>query len=94
MPAARDVTVFEAVNNDLKEIYVASTRKQIFEAMSDLGKRLPEIISHWQPDRQQVNFRSLEFKLTDDSARSFIARHTAKPWPQGWKYIIEPDSSA
>lgn len=87
----RDITVFEAVNNELKEIYVTWTVKPIFEAMADLGKKLPSTISHWRPDRQQINFRSLEFKLASESARAFIARHTAKPWPAEWKYLLGPD---
>jgi hypothetical protein len=89
MPAVHDVTVFEAVNNDLKEIYVASTTKQIFEAMSDLGKQLPAAISHWRPKGHSINFRSLEFHMSAEAARAFIARHTARPWPEGWKYIVE-----
>jgi hypothetical protein len=89
MPAVHDVTVFEAVNNDLKEIYVASTAKQIFEAIADLGKQMPAAISHWRPTRHQINFRSLEFKLSAEAARTFIARHTARPWPEGWKYIVD-----
>lgn len=89
MPAVRDVTIFEAVNTELKEIYVARTSKQIFEAIADLGKRLPPAISHWRPDRHQINFRSLEFKLSAEAARAFIVRHTARPWPEGWKYIVD-----
>lgn len=91
MPAVRDVTVFEAINNDLKEIYVTWPNKQVFESIADLGRNLPTEIRHWRPDRHQINFRSLEFKLSEESARAFIARHTAKPWPNDWKYLLGSD---
>ncbi len=81
-------TVFEAVNNDLKEIFVTATKKPIFEAMAELGKNPPPLISHWRTDREQINFRSLEFDLSREEADEFIKRHTAKPWPAGWSYVV------
>ena len=83
------LTIFEAVNNDPKEIYVTATPKPIFEAMADLGKRLPSVIAHWHPDRHQINFRSLEFDQSREAADSFIKRYTARPWPAGWKYLVD-----
>lgn len=80
----RAFTIFEAVNNDLKEIYVTAPARPIFDAMADLGKRLPSAISHWRPDKQQINFRSLEFNQSREKAASFIERHTAKPCGPQW----------
>lgn len=81
-------TVFEAVNNDLKEIYVTGTKKPIFEAMAEFGTHPPSMISHWRTNREQMTFRSLEFELSLEQAEEFIKRHTAKPWPAGWSYIV------
>lgn len=89
MPGPSALTVFEAVNNDLKEIYVTATPKPIFQAVAELGKRLPSVISHWRPDRHQINFRSLEFHQSREQADSFIKRHAARPWPAGWKYLVD-----
>lgn len=89
MASDRTVTVFEAANDDLKEIYVTWTGRPIFEAMADLGAHPPAAISHWRPPQQHVSFRSLEFGLTEQSARLFIARRVAKSLPDGWRYVVE-----
>lgn len=85
----RSITVFEAVNEDLKEVYVTWTSRPIFEAMSDLGKEPPKILSHWKTTRHRVTFRSLEFDLSEELARAFIARHASKQLQSGWRYILD-----
>lgn len=90
MPGSRGgITVFEAVNERLKEVYVTWTRLSIFEAMAEIGKRPAAPIAHWRPERESVSFRTLEFDLTEAAARELIARHVAKPPPSGWKYLTD-----
>lgn len=89
MAPGRKVTVFEAANDDLKEVYVTWTCRPIFEAMADLGAHPPAAISRWRPPQQRVSFRSLEFGLTEQSARVFIVRRVAKSLPDGWRYVVE-----
>lgn len=88
MAPQHHITVFEAANSDLKEIYVVWTARSVFEAMGALDKRPPAAIAHWRPSKQRIDFRSLEFKLNEDEARAFIARHATKQLQSGWKYII------
>jgi hypothetical protein len=91
-PPRRRFTVFEAANADLREIYLTATAKAIFEAMADFARDLPPVIAHWKPEGQHIEFRSLEFDLTDDEAQSFIKRRLAKAAPADWKYLLEAPS--
>lgn len=83
-------TVFEAANSQRREIYVAWTFLPIFDATARLGEHPPSVIAHWRPEREQISLRSLEFDLTEEEARAFVARYVAKPPQEGWKYIVEP----
>jgi hypothetical protein len=75
---------------DLKEIFVTLTARSIFESMGDLlKKRRPRFLAHWRPEKQHIEFRSLEFQLTEQEARTFIAQRIAKRLPSNWKYILE-----
>lgn len=80
-------TVFEAVNNDRKEIYISWTFLPISRAMADMKKRRPATISHWRPARESITLRSLAFESSEVHARAYIVRHLAKPLPKGWKYV-------
>lgn len=90
----RSIAVFEVVNEDLKEVYVTWTSKPIFEAMSDFGKQLPKMLSHWKTAKHRIAFRSLEFDLSEELAREFITRHAAKQLHSGWKYLLESPAKA
>lgn len=92
-PAAKRFTVFEAANSNLKEIYVASTSMAIVEAMAAIARELPPPIAHWDPERQHIQFRSLEFDLTREEAEAFIKRCTAMT-PTGWKCFVDQPSRA
>lgn len=87
-PSRERFTVYEAANNELKEIFVTLTNSSIFDSMGALGKHLPSAIAHWKPERQHIHFRSLAFDLKAEDAQDFIARHVAKRVP-GWKYLVE-----
>lgn len=79
-------TIFEAINPDLKEIYVAATALPIFEAMSELGRNPPPQIAHWDLRRQRIEFRSLMFDLSANEARLFISKRLATAPLEGWNY--------
>lgn len=83
-------TVFEAENTDLSESYLGATQSPIFETMAQLSRSLPVAIRHWRPDKQRVNFRSLEFNLTKDAARVYITDYVSTRAHSGWKYFVEP----
>ena len=90
----RSFTVFEAANEDLKEIYVTWTSRPIFEAMSAFGKQPPKVLSNWKTSKHRITFRSLEFDLTEELARSFVSRHVSKqPLHAGWKFILDSPAS-
>ena len=89
-PNPERFTVFEASNEDLNEIYITATTLPIFQAMAQLANKLPAPIAHWRPERQHVNFRSLEFDLPKEAALEFIQRYIARPLTGNWKYFFEP----
>lgn len=79
-------TVFEAVNEDLKEIFIGKTRLPMFEAIELLRRSPPPALRHWAMNRW-IFFRSLEFGLEREAARELIARR-AGGIPEGWRSIL------
>lgn len=88
-PTDSRLTVFEADNEDLREVYITSTSMSIYEAMAEFERSLPAPVRHWKPERQHIHFRSLEFDLSKDQAADFIKRRMAQPTPAGWKLIVD-----
>ena len=79
--------VFEAANGELQELYVTWTALSIFNAMADFCMSPPIEVSHWAPKRQHIHFRSLEFELSVEDARAFVAQRLAAPPPEDWNYV-------
>ncbi|MDO8757634.1 MAG: hypothetical protein Q7J64_06470 [Elusimicrobiota bacterium] len=93
MAPDRHVIVFEAANDDLKEVYVAWTSRPIFQAKAELDARPPSVITHWHPQHQNIAFRSLEFNLPEVEAQAFITRLVAKHLSDGRKYVTDSIST-
>lgn len=89
MAPSSNITVFEAANDDLKELYVTRTALPIFQAIAEISTKPVPAIRHWMPQRQQISFRSLAFNLTEESAQAFIARHIAERLAQGWTLLTD-----
>ena len=79
-------TVFELVNDRLKEIYVAHTDDMIFQIVEDMRCRPATAIKHWNLDDVRP-VRSIEFDLTEEDARRFIANYLGTALPNGWRFL-------
>jgi len=86
-PLAKPFTVFELINDRLREIYVASTDGPVFGVFESFKKRRAPAIAHWNfHDVRQP--RSVEFGLSQEEARTFIDGYVHNAIPEGWKYLI------
>jgi hypothetical protein len=88
-PKDTHFTVFEAANEELKEIYITSTSSAIYEAMADFARSLPAVVRHWKPERHHIHFRSLEFELSKEQAAEYIKRRMGQLQPVGWRLIAD-----
>jgi elongation factor P hydroxylase len=89
----RNYAVFEIVNADLKEIYVGSTNRAIFEIARGFHRAPPESIKHWNFAGVET-VRSIEFGLGAEDARAFVTNYIGTELPDGWRFIHEPNAPA
>jgi hypothetical protein len=80
-------TVFEAANENTREIFVGMTAAPMFEAERALRAAPPAAIKHW--DFNDVrDFRSVEFDLSEENARQFIEGYARTTPPLDWRFVI------
>lgn len=82
----RRVTIFEAVNRTLQEVYVGMTEEGLQRAMARHRSSPPSQISHWRADHA-VEHCSVELNLAASRAEEFIAAHVRKIARPGWKIL-------
>lgn len=81
----KNYTVFELVNERLREIYVAHTDGPVFGVVADLRRVAAPSIGHWNFDEVRP-VRSIEFGLTEEDARKFVENYIRGDLPEGWRY--------
>lgn len=87
LPTARKTfTVFELVNERLREIYVAHTDGPVFGVVADLRRLAAPPIEHWNFDEVRP-VRSIEFGLNEEDARKFVQNYVQGDLPEGWRYL-------
>lgn len=79
-------TVFELVNDRLREVYVGRTSEMVFAAEYSLRRSPAPAIEHWNLDDVRPA-RSLEFDLDDEDAERFIADYVSAALPNGWRFL-------
>lgn len=89
-PKPGQFTVLEAVNTGRREVYVFMTPRPIYAEMARMAARPPEAVAHWLVDVEHVDFRSLEFGLSEEAARSYIEDQLSRPLGAGWRYVFDP----
>lgn len=80
-------TVYEAVNEKTREIFVGYTSVQMFEAERSLRSAPPAGIRHWDFDDVR-DFRSVEFDLREEDAKKFVAGYARMTPPADWRYLV------
>jgi hypothetical protein len=76
------VTVYEAVNETLQEIYVgtAASGSSAYRAAASPAT------SHWKPN-DAVSYRSVHFGLAPSHAEDFVRDHALTLARPGWKIL-------
>ena len=84
--ASKQFTVFELVNEKLREIYVAHTDGPVFGVVADLRRMAAPPIEHWNFDEVRP-VRSIEFGLNEEDAHKFVQNYVQGDLPEGWRYL-------
>ena len=85
----RRFTVFEAVNDTIKEIFLGTTDAGMEEVVDQHQASLPERIAHWKPDHR-VRYRGVEFMLTAGQARKRVVSYGRAVDRPGWTVVSGP----
>lgn len=85
MPALPLVTVYEAVNETLKEVYLESSQLPISQIARFLRSDPPPELSHWRPEHR-VHYRPVA-TLPRRDAEAFIARYADSGAFFGWRVL-------
>ena len=83
-PSLGKVTVYEAVNETTRELFVSATELPMHVLINLHATLPPDPIRHWKP-KHSVHYRSLEFDLPRDDAEKFIAGYSAALGRADWK---------
>jgi hypothetical protein len=89
-PLRGRLTVFEAFNDCLKEIYISATIEPMFLAMARIAKYPPSAIRHWDASRHR-RFQSVAFHLTGSQAGRLIKLRLEAP-RDGWARLTDRDA--
>ena len=79
------VTVYEAANETLKEVYLESSQLPISQIARFLRSDPPPRLSHWRPEHL-VQYRAVA-TLPKRDAEAFIARYAESGAPAGWRVL-------
>lgn len=82
------VTVYEAVNDSLKEAYIGTTASPHEDLAARFRGNRPPAASHWDPDHT-VSVNIVENSLRLDDARDFMVHYAASLEAVGWRTIRE-----
>ncbi|MDE2039605.1 MAG: hypothetical protein KGO96_00765 [Elusimicrobia bacterium] len=86
MVREQQYSVFEAINNKRKEIFVGITSRQICETITRIQAYRPSAIKHWNLD-DVVNVHSIEFGLSKAQADALLEQYPKKNPQPGWRYL-------
>jgi hypothetical protein len=83
-----DITVFEASNDILKELYIGTTSQPIEKLEKDHKTQPPSAIAHWRPNHKVV-YRTVESNLSPTDAAPFAKGYAAAVEKMGWRAIVD-----
>lgn len=87
-PDSSKVTVFEAINETLKEFYIGTTTLAASELESLAQSVAFRANTHWEPG-QKIDYRVVEEGLGLEEALAFIKSYAKTAMRTGWKVVIE-----
>lgn len=88
LPDYHLITVFEAANDTLKEVYVGTTSLLIDQVIRGFQVNPPRAAKHWKKD-QRILFRCVEYSIAIKDAAAFIEAYIRSDALKGWKVLRE-----
>ena len=86
-PKWRLVSIFEALNESIREIYLGMTALTLDQLAAAHTHKLPASIAHWRKDHG-ITYKCLERSVPIIDAPTFIASH-AQCTRSGYKLIVD-----
>lgn len=83
-PSRQLVTVFEAVNETRKEIFVGVSDLLIDQLERAFQSSPPKSVQHWTSD-DRILFRSIEYSVAAKETDDFIDAYLRNDALKGWK---------
>ncbi len=82
------VSVFEAVNDTVKEIYLGTTTLLSDQLAAQFPRTPPPATAHWE-SRHRVFVKVVEYSIPLKDARAFIDHYADSAAAAGWKVLKE-----
>ena len=83
------VTVYEAINETLKEVYVGTTSLFIDQLGARFLTRLPPNVAHWRADHN-ILYHAVEYAIYRRDAAEFIDRYAKSASLETWRVFTGP----
>lgn len=82
------VSVFEAVNDSLRETFLGTTAATPDSLAAGFAERRPRAVSHWAT-KDRISLNIVEPSLSESDAHDFIRHYAASLEAAGWKPLRE-----
>lgn len=80
------ITVFEARNPALRELYLGTTTLLSPSLIDEFAARPPRAIRHWRP-QQGAELRCLVYAIPFSEAKGFVAKYARLKRRRSWKVL-------
>lgn len=80
------MTVFEATNDTLREVYIGTTERLMERLVDEFERRPPARTAHWDK-AHRIGFRCVEYAIPASDARAFIDNYASSEALSGWKIL-------
>lgn len=88
MTGTETLTVFEIVNEPLREIFLGATAQPVHEVMHSLVRRPPSVLAHWDFNKLAPGcLRVVEGGLSPATAQEFLRIYLKTTLPEGWRFV-------
>lgn len=87
-PPTQLVSVYEAVNDGLKEIYLGTTTLLSDQLVSQFQRTRPSVVAHWKGEHK-VYINIVEYSIPMRDVESFISHYSSSAASAGWKTLRE-----
>jgi hypothetical protein len=86
VPAGSLVCVYEAINDDLREIFVGATTDELPDLTLKHVFQKPKEIAHWRGEHR-ITYRAVEYAIPKAHADPFIEAYCHSRAMSSWKVL-------